>query len=427
MTRDQPSRGLATLAAFLLPLGTLGIGGVVAVGLHLLAFGRRPMRGDARLVAAALPLALTLPAATLLHVSQTGIAPSVDALVHAWGMAAVVLVGPVALRRMIAHAGAELVSSTFVVGSVGLALSVIVDAALAWHPVPGGLFLRGDLHNVAAAILVVAFPLALDLASSRRQRVWWTLAALAIAIGVGAAWSWVGALGLVAAALTFAVLRWGRAGAVLTGLAAATVASIGWWMLASGVGRLPALSTLGEVMSSRARIFAQGLELAALRPWAGWGSHLGDLAGPLGAVGRYHVDDLALPHFHSLYVQSMFESGVPGLMALALWFGYLLLAARGPWAAAARAALVGFLVTQAFDLAWTRSMVALGVLLVAMLGLPPEPIWPRTGHASSRVSGLDAAVLPQDRDPNPPGVGGEPTYRGAWMRRKRVRGEHGDC
>jgi O-antigen ligase len=169
-------------------------------------------------------------------------------------------------------------------------------------------------------------------------------------------------------------LHRGWESAALTVPGAVALGGVAWWSAATGAWSVPGLATLGEVLSSRTRIFAQGLELAAQRPWGGWGSHLGDLAGPLGGVGRYHVDDLALPHFHSLPVQTLFEAGAPGLMALALWFGFLFVAQRGPWRAAAGAALVGFLVTQGFDLAWHHATVAVSVMLVAVLGLgPPAP------------------------------------------------------
>ena len=403
MTRDLPARALAVLTAFLLPLGTIGIGGVVALGLYLVTFGRRVLPGEGRLVAAALPLALALPAATLAFAREAGAAPTRTALVHALGMAAIVLIGPVALRRMVARAGAGLLAAAFVAGAVGLAASVIADAALGWQRIPVGLYRVGDLHNVTAAVLVVAFAPALRFATHGRARFVGAAAALTLAVGVLAAWSWVGALGLAAGALAFVALHRGWEAAALTLPGAVALSLVAYWSAAHGGWYVPGLETLGEILSSRARIFAQGLELAAQRPWGGWGSHMGDLAGPLGGVGRYHVDDLVLPHFHSLTVQTAFETGVPGLMALAVWFGYLLLAARGPWRAAAGAALVGFLATQAFDLAWHHASVMVSVTLAAALGLAPEPV--PEGHRGEEAAEGDRAeeVPPAPADATPAG------------------------
>ena len=390
-TREQ--RGLAALAAFLLPMGVVGIAGIVVLALHLLVCCRRALPGEGRLLLAALPLALLPLVATLAYAAEMGRAPAPAALLHVLGMAALLLIAPVATRRVVAQAGAPLLMRAFVLGAVGLAVSVFADVVFGWHAIPVGLYREGTLHNVTATVLVVGFAPALQLMSTRRQRWLGALAALVIAAGVLAALSWVGALGLAAVALTFAALRWGVAGAVAGALVVAGAAWAAWWALAEGALRVPAAATLGEVLGARLRIFAQGLELAGERPWLGWGWHQYDLRGPLGGAGLgvYHVDDLVLPHFHNLFVQTLFETGVLGLMALALWFGALLLAQRGPWRVAASAALVGFLVTQLGDYVWQHATVVVSVTLVAAVGLVPERAG-LDGQAASRATRARAAA-----------------------------------
>ena len=385
-------RALAALGAFLLPLGVVGIAGIVVLALHALAFCRRALPGEGRLLLAALPLALLPIAATLAFALEAGRAPEGAAIGHVLGMAALLLIAPVAARRVVAQAGAALLLWAFVLGAVGLAVSVFVDVALGWHHIPAGLYREGTLHNVTATVLVVGFAPALQLASAGRARWAGALAALTIAAGVVAALSWVGALGLMAALLAFAALRWGVLGTIGGALTALAAAWLAWWSLAEGLWRGPAAATLGEVLGARLRIIAQGLELAGERPWLGWGWHLYDLRGPLGGAGLgiYHVDDLVLPHFHNLYVQTLFETGVLGLMALALWFGSLLLTQRGPWRAAASAALVGFLVTQLGDYLWQHATVVVSVTLVAMVGLAPERAVLDGKAASRSARAIDA-------------------------------------
>ncbi len=394
--RVGAQRGSAALGALLLPMGVVGIGGIVVLALTLVSWCRRALPGEGRLLLAALPLALLPVLATLVYAGASARPFERVALTHVLGMAVLLLIAPVALRRIVARAGAELVMGAFVLGAVGLAASVFVDAALGWHTIPVGLYRDGTLHNVTAAVLVVTFAPALQCSTSGRRRPLGAVAAVVIAAAVLVALSWVGALGLAAAALTFATLRWGWLGAVGVALAAVALAAAAWWALASGAVRAPGLATLGEVLGARLRIFAQGLELAGERAWLGWGSHLDDLSGPLGAAGLgvYYVDDLALPHFHNLVVQTLFETGVPGLMALALWFGYLLLAQRGPWRAATRAALVGFLVTQLGDLAWHHASVAVSATLVAMVGLAPGQT-ARDGRGHDEPAATNAAEAPR--------------------------------
>ena len=130
-TRDRPARALAALTAFLLPLGSAGIGGIVALGLYGVTFGRRALPGDGWLVAAALPLALAPVVATVRHAAGEGATPSLTALVHVLGLAAILLIAPIALRRMVARAGAGLVAGAFGLGAVGVAASVLVGVLLA--------------------------------------------------------------------------------------------------------------------------------------------------------------------------------------------------------------------------------------------------------------------------------------------------------
>jgi len=77
----------------------------------------------------------------------------------------------------------------------------------------------------------------------------------------------------------------------------------------------------------------------------------------------------ALSHFHNWYLQTFVQHGVPGLIALAGWLCWSLLSMRGTWGVPARAAAVGFLTTQAFDLATHQASITFAFLLVIALGV----------------------------------------------------------
>lgn len=364
---DPWHQRLAVLAALTLPLGFYGGLGIAALCLGVLRNPRLLSHAEPKLIAVALPLAAATILATVLQPET-----SWHRLGGAAGMALLYTGGLIlvqAVTRPISHLALLL---AYTVGATMLAGSVFVDYLVGWHHIPSGLFTGGPLHNWTASTLVLAFPLALQLAGISRYRLPGLLMALSLVAGVVFALSWVGVLGLIAAAGAYAALHSLRAVALLGGLAViATATSGGWLEPVQQLLRAPAFETLGEILFARLRIFAQGLQAAAHQPWLGWGHHAGDLSQPLGQLqlGLYYVDDLALPHFHNLYVQTLFETGLVGLMALALLLGYLMVYQRGPWSAATRAALVGFFTTQFFDYAWTQWSIVFGVWLVASLGL----------------------------------------------------------
>lgn len=359
---------LAFAAAFTLPLGFLGLIGVGLTATFLIVFRRSIGEGERRLLAASSPLAVLIVVATLRKHNMAG-----ADLLQAIGMSVLLTAGLIAILRMTRIAGEQRVAQALLLGAAALASSVIIDHLIGWHGIPSGLFADAGLHNVAASVLVLSLPVALKLAcmGPRRRLAVAQVALFIVAILVSL--SWVGVLGSLVAAAVFVSQvpqrKWAWLGVIgLLTLAASTI----WWVVAASRNGVLPIATLGEVLSSRFRIFAEGLELASRKPWLGWGYHVGDLSLPLGSsgIGFYNVDDLALPHFHSLYVQTLFETGLLGLTALALLFGYLTINQEGIWRNATTAALIGFFTTQLLDHSMMHSNVVLSAYLIASLGLP---------------------------------------------------------
>lgn len=359
----NPRRALAIAAAFLLPLGAVGgILGVAFTAVHLLVFGRKRLRHDGHWTLVLLPMAI-LPIVT----TASSASATPERVLYAVALAAPLLLGWHAARRMVADAGEQRIAAGFVAGASVLAVSILVDAAVGWRAIPSGLF-PASLHNTAAAVLVLAFPLALEFGTRPRTLVYGITVAALLALAIVASLSWVGVLGFVAAGLVFAAGRWRMSGLMGSVAIVGVSAGIAWWFVTRFGGSN--LSTLGEVLSSRMRIFVEGLALASDAPWLGWGV---DLAGVGAAprsipLGVFHVDDLVLPHFHSIYVQTLAVAGVLGFAALALVFTVAIASATGAWRHSVRAALVGHFASQGFDYAWLIASVVVSVGLVVALG-----------------------------------------------------------
>jgi len=347
--------------AFTLPLGFLGMLGVAAAALYLVLFPRTLAQAPRPAVLAGVPLALVTLVSTALAPT-----PNVGALLSAAGMAVLYTAG-LAVMLAVATVGArDGLASAFVLGATVLAGSVLLDALLGWHRIPAGLFDSPDLHNWSAALMVLAWPLSLHLLLAKRK-VWAGLSLLLLPSAVVASLSWSGLLGLTIAFPVYLLHPKGpirglvRAVGVLLLLAGATV----------GFVKLePRLGLLGDVLSGRARIAAEGLELAKLRPVLGWGYSVGRLEPAFARepLGRYYVDDLALPHFHDLYVQTLFETGVVGFAALALLLAALVAVQTGSWSAATLGAMAGLLTALGLDYSWHVASILLSFFLVAAIG-----------------------------------------------------------
>jgi O-antigen ligase len=127
----------------------------------------------------------------------------------------------------------------------------------------------------------------------------------------------------------------------------------------------------------RAYVWEAGRRAFLEHPWRGAG--LQDLA-PIVRAYRSPEASAPLTHFHSLYLQTAVAMGVPGLVALSLLLGGLVLAALssarraapGPpraLAEGALAALVAFLVHGVFEWNLGDSEVALTLYLLVGLGM----------------------------------------------------------
>jgi len=353
---------LAAAAAFLLPLGSIGLVGVGVAGLFLIVSISRGFRGRP-LIIVAVPAAVMAILSTVLAPS-----PSQGVVLSAIGMATLYTAGLAAMLAMRDLMKAERLAAAFVLGSTVLALSVILDATVHWHRIPAGLFNNADLHNWAAALLILAWPLSAHLFLAERRR-WAAVPMALLPTAVVVALSWSGTLGLIVAALVYLAHPKAPLGAWFRVLAAAIIIAV---PAGSFLALQPRLGLMGEVASSRARIATEGLQLAKLRPLRGWGFSV-DRLGPAFSrepLGTYYVDDEALAHFHDLFVQQLFENGIVGLTALALLISTLLVLQRGPIAPATVASAAGFLVAQSFDYSWHVSSILLSFFLVASLGLP---------------------------------------------------------
>lgn len=103
-----------------------------------------------------------------------------------------------------------------------------------------------------------------------------------------------------------------------------------------------------------------------------WGAQLevGDAAGAYVRTGLASpvVRIEALTHFHNWFLQTFVQHGMPTMVALVVWLCWSVTSMRGSSAAAARAAAVGFLTAQAFDLATQQASITFAFLLVLGLG-----------------------------------------------------------
>lgn len=375
--------------AFTLPLGFLGVLGVAGL---ILFFLLTPLltRSSWTLAAAGLPLAL-------ITVASAALSPSpAECLPPAVGLAVLYTLGLATIHSLTLNTPGESLIQAFILGTVLLAFSVMADSIFGWRNIPSGLFWQEGLHNWTATSLVLAFPLSLHLALryqvSPRSRGAGIAVIILLLLGVALSLSWVGAIGLVVGTLTYLLLRWPKS----SGLFLVSTAFLIWalaGMLQAGFATFQlggySLANLGDVFFGRLRIFAEGLEMASLRPVIGWGYSVGRISPILEehGIGAYYVDDLALPHFHSLYVQTLFENGVLGFAALLFLIAFLFLRQRGTVSVAIRAAIVGFAAVQMFDFSWAQSSLILSVWLVASIGQPAKSDGQLSDHrlASSRA------------------------------------------
>jgi O-antigen ligase len=361
---------LPYIVAFILPLGFLGVGGIAG----LLLFSLRYWREIAKLSWAPLLAALPFAAVTVI---AAALGPDPEAnLLPAIGQGVLYTFGLQAIRAMVNMSQPIKIVVFFLIGSVILALSVCLDFVYGWHTIPAGLFWHVSLHNWTASYLVIAFPFALALIrnSSFSMRCLGILASLSLCVGIIMALSWVGLLGLIASGLVYIFLTLRTAVAKAGFVFTAITGGVGLFRLfLSYFGNAQVkgfeLETLGQVIFGRLRIFTEGLELASQRPWLGWGFNGATLAFKEFPVGTYYHADLVLTHFHNLYIQTLFETGLFGFVALMFLLGFLYLTLGGKWGKASKAALLGFLVTQLFDYAWLQSSLLLGVWLAIALGM----------------------------------------------------------
>lgn len=363
-------RRLSCVAAFLLPLGFLGalaIPLMVVVLAADLAWGRA-VRSAWRTG----PWWFGVPLAALTLLS-TALGPNAQAgLPSAVGMGLLYVVGFAAAYTVGRSERPTRLILAFVLGDGVLALSVIADAILGWHDVPAGLFWKASLQNWSASLLALGFPVSVWMAFTTSMRVRWVAAAaaLAMAAGIFAGLSWVGAVGLLVGLiyLAFNRIRCGVAlGCAVTALLLIGGIGLSNWVVRHGgvaIGGY-SLSLLGEIIFARLRIMAEGLAVAALHPWLGWGwgaVHRALLQHP---VGTFYMDDLSLRHFHNLYVQVLFEGGVFGLAAFALFVGRVYGSVGGRLGPGVRASLSAFLATQFWDYSWPQTTIVLSVLVIA--------------------------------------------------------------
>lgn len=352
---------LAACTAFLLPLGTIGMAGVGVAGLTLVVASFRGFR-IRPVHLAGLPIACMTVLSTALapaHTESALLSAIGMAILYTAGLAAAIVVSDAIERRFVA--------SAFVLGSTVLAFSLALDAMFGRQRIPAGLFKSADLHNWAATLFVLAWPLALhELLTSRRA--WSIIPVVLLPSAVLLALSWSGTLALAAATLLYLA----HPRAPVRGRVRLLAAVL---LIATSVGSFaafePKLGLLGEVLSDRARVVTEGIELAKLRPLRGWGFSANRL-GPAFAretVGSYYMDDVALPHFHDLFAQQVFENGIVGITALGLLISTILVLQRGPMAPATLASAGGFLIAQSFDYSWHFASILLSFLLVTAIGL----------------------------------------------------------
>ena len=351
---------IAYAAAFTLPLG---FAGVVAIPLMLILEVVHLATSRANRAAAwrgpwlyGLPLAVLTVGSTLAGPNaRAGLLPS------AVGVALLYTLGLESAHALVKSADRTALLEAFLLGDTVLAISVIADALLRWHHVPAGLFWYGGLQNWSATLLALGFPLGLwatRLPGSGARRIG-ALAAVLTVVGVLAGLSWVGAFGLLVGLvfLTTHRLRYPLLATVLvtTLITAGAVFLLYWLAHHSQIsigGYTPA--DLGEIVFARLRIMVDGLALASLHPWSGWGWGAIRAAFAQHPLGVFYMDDLVIPHFHNLYVQTLFQTGALGLAALALLIGGLYWNQRGPLTPGVRAALLAFLATQVWNKVCSR-------------------------------------------------------------------------
>lgn len=270
--RTKAQASTPYVITFLLPLGFLGTIGVIGLALYAVLNHKIIVNQGLRPMAAVIPLGVATVAAALF-----GVDPASN-LLHAIGVAALLTIGLVSARALVRQAHEVKLLSSFVLGAAVLAVSVILDFAFGINALPSGLFLDPSLHNWAGTVFAMALPAALHLSRQRSFfRVIGAYGALSVAVGIVAAFSWVGVLG--AATGAFAYLALSSASIVLKARVsmAAFLSVLMVIALLVGPGRGIEvrgydLARLQAVFAERLTINRSALDLALRRPLLGWGA-----------------------------------------------------------------------------------------------------------------------------------------------------------
>ncbi|HVO41693.1 MAG TPA: O-antigen ligase family protein [Aggregatilineales bacterium] len=253
-----------------------------------------------------------------------------------------------------------------------------------------------DNPNFLASGLIVVLPLALAAAIAYPHRFlrlflgfYLVCGALLLAVG-GSRGGWVGALaalvtfGILVLAqydlLNYARLRawWSRRSLAVRGVTVIAVAAGLGGVLIMARAIVLSLNIGGRGTDLRTYLYSAAITLFREKPITGSG---------LFTFGRGLLRLASTPplaahaHAHDLPLNIAAELGLPGLLAFAATLGLFAIAMRRYWrtlgeaqqilASGGIAALVGVLVHHLFDMTGTAAVIALGVLLLLALTLPP--------------------------------------------------------
>jgi O-antigen ligase len=360
MTQAFIKRALAILISLTLPLGAWGVIGIAGALVYTLLFPGVILRQLSRLLKIVLPVALIIPLTTVANKL------TISTLLSALGVSVFYTLG-LAVAIVLAQESVQTLATAFVLGCSFLAVSVFVDYGLQLHAIPSGLFTEG-FHNWTASCLVLGAGLSYYFITKPGRRTLGLVTFSLCFLGIILAFSWVGLFGFVALTLIFLLQTSRRLFLVLLGCLLVTLISIKPLIANLVIYQ----STLGEVMFGRVRIFSEGLYLASLRPWYGWGFGGIREAFSYFPVGSYYVDDLALAHFHNLPVQLLFETGIPGFTSFCLLISSLFAQQTNALGKATRASIIGFFSAQFFDYSWHSASIMMCVWLVVALGYVAE-------------------------------------------------------
>ncbi len=356
------------LATFFLPLGSFGIIGVILhIGYGLLTL-------------------ISNPQIVVRNRKQIFFALFFSALItllSTWPLSSVIsfIIIPPLLVILLIYLEAHLNENTiyehllaFELGLTILGISIILDFLSYANLIPSGLFQGASLHNWAASMLILGFPIAFH-HISHRAKIHGSLLLFLLLTSLMLSLSWVGILGLIVSTVIFVGIKSKARALILIILVVITIMIL---FLQPDIS-LPLIRTfafydLHNILQTRIAIFVDSLSYVSHNPIFGVG--IGNLKSLFELYPTTYYILNPYTHSHNLLIQTLLETGFVGLITLLTTIIWIFqntirnLKRNATFSSLCLASLSGFLMMQQFDISTTASSITLSVLLIYCIGNP---------------------------------------------------------